>query len=408
MKGIYSRLIQRAQMDSEQQINLLNLGVSFWNQWRQSDRHIRPDLSLAIVVSKDLRGIDFSDSNLYDANFTGSNLSEANLSGANLQWADFTEADLTGANLNGAKLQNATMYRTRLTGASLNHADLTKANLVEARLSGADFSNATLTDANMTEADLMAADLSFAVLAGADLSAARLLYTRLEGADLRGCKVYGTAVWDVHLDDDTKQTNLIIDSESRLTVDELEVAQFIYLLLNRKKLRNVLDTLTSKAVLILGRFTPERKLILDAIADELRKHNLLPLIFDFDRPADRDFTETIKILAGLSLFVIADITNPKSSPLELQATVPDYQIPFVLIIQDGEEPFSMFRDLPGKYDWVLNPLKYSNIDNLLQGFKKAIIDRAWKKHCELHKKKVDKIEAQSIDDYLAQAGSQSE
>jgi len=53
-------------------------------------------------------------------------------------------------------------------------------------------------------------------------------------------------------------------------------------------------------------------------------------------------------------------------------------------------------------------LKYSNIDNLLQGFKKAIIDRAWTKHWELHKKKVDKIEAQSIDDYLALAGSQSE
>jgi hypothetical protein len=30
------------------------------------------------------------------------------------------------------------------------------------------------------------------------------------------------------------------------------------------------------------------------------------------------------ILAGLSCFVIADITNPRSAPLELQATVPNY------------------------------------------------------------------------------------
>ncbi len=33
----------------------------------------------------------------------------------------------------------------------------------------------------------------------------------------------------------------------------------------------MLSTITSKAVLILGRFSPERKAVLDAIADELRK-----------------------------------------------------------------------------------------------------------------------------------------
>ena len=43
-----------------------------------------------------------------------------------------------------------------------------------------------------------------------------------------------------------------------ITVDDLEVAQFIYLLLNRRKLRNVLTTLGEKAVLILGRFTERR------------------------------------------------------------------------------------------------------------------------------------------------------
>jgi hypothetical protein len=32
--------------------------------------------------------------------------------------------------------------------------------------------------------------------------------------------------------------------------------------------------------------------------------------------ATKDFTETIKMLAGMSLFVIAGISNPKSSPLE--------------------------------------------------------------------------------------------
>ena len=64
------------------------------------------------------------------------------------------------------------------------------------------------------------------------------------------------------------------------------------------------------------------------MADKLRTCNLLPIIFDFERCTNRDFTETIKILAGLSLFVIVDPTKPKSAPQEVTATVPDYQIPF--------------------------------------------------------------------------------
>ena len=96
----------------------------------------------------------------------------------------------------------------------------------------------------------------------------------------------------------------------------------------------------------------------------------------FERSKERDFTETIKILAGLLRFVIADITNPKSAPLELQATVPDYMIPFVPIIQEGEAPFSMFEDLKGKYSWVLDGLEYNSKDALLSVLDDAVIKPA--------------------------------
>ena len=90
-------------------------------------------------------------------------------------------------------------------------------------------------------------------------------------------------MWDIKVDDRTKQQNLIItdSDEPVITVDNIKVAQFIYLLLNNQEIRDVIDTITSKAVLILGRFSDERKPILDAIRDELRKHNYLPIMFDF-------------------------------------------------------------------------------------------------------------------------------
>ena len=52
------------------------------------------------------------------------------------------------------------------------------------------------------------------------------------------------------------------------------------------------------------------------------------MVFNFDKPETKDFTETVRLLANLSRFVIVDITNPRSTPLELQATVPDYMVPF--------------------------------------------------------------------------------
>jgi hypothetical protein len=64
-------------------------------------------------------------------------------------------------------------------------------------------------------------------------------------------------------------------------------------MLNNQKIREVIDTITSKAVLTLGRFTDERKAVLDAIREELRKRNYLPILFDFDLPARRNITETV-------------------------------------------------------------------------------------------------------------------
>src|SRR5439155_3710360 len=141
--------------------------------------------------------------------------------------------------------------------------------------------------------------------------------------NLTNCSIHGISAWNVQLKE-AIQSSLIITrpEESVITVDNLEVAQFIYLLLNNKKIREVIDTITSKVVLILGRFTPERKVILDALKNELRKKNYLPVVFDFEKSVARDFTETVRTLAHLSRFVIADITDAKSIPQELMIVDP--------------------------------------------------------------------------------------
>ena len=156
--------------------------------------------------------------------------------------------------------------------------------------------------------------------------------------------------------------------EPTVTVDNIEVAQFVYLLLHNEKIRDVIDTIGKKGVLLLGRFTEGRMVVLERLRDKLRDLGFLPMVFNFDKPETKNFTETVRLLCNLSHFVIVDITNPRSAPLELQATVPDYMVPFAPILQQGEEPFAMFVDLQNQYDWVLQPvIGYHSVDNSLRG-----------------------------------------
>jgi hypothetical protein len=236
-----------------------------------------------------------------------------------------------------------------------------------------------------------------ATLCGADLSSATLLDTDLRGADLTGCRIYGVSAWGVKLDS-SKQQNLIITWDGpEITVDNIEVAQFVYLLLRNQKIRDVIDTIGKKAVLLLGRFTEGRIEILERLRIKLRELGFVPMVFNFDKPQTKDFTETVRLLANLSHFVIVDITNPRSSPLELQAAVPDYMVPFVPILEKGQDPFARFVDLQNKYDWVLRPvIGYSSVDRLIEVLEEKIVRPAEAKFTELLARRTSQLRVENV------------
>ena len=221
----------------------------------------------------------------------------------------------------------------------------------------------------------------------------------IAAAVLTGCRIYGISAWGLKLSEKTEQESLIITAvgEPEITVDNIEVAQFVHLLLHNAKIRDVIDTIGKKGVLLLGRFTNGRLATLERLREELRKRDLLPMVFNFDKPETKDFTETVRLLAGLSHFVIADITNPRSAPLELQATVPECMIPFVPILEKGEEPFSMFRDLWIKHRArVLDPIRYPSVDRLIDVLDAEIVEPAKARFIELLAKKAEAMRIRDI------------
>jgi uncharacterized protein YjbI with pentapeptide repeats len=398
--------------DKEQQLATLHKGATVWNPWRREHPEIKINLSEADLHSSDLSEADLHSADLRRANLNNADLRGAELQGADLQGAYVRKANLDGANLESALLSSADLERAHLIGANLNDADLrganlndadlrgayliganlSKANLTIAKLTGADLRRALLRgailyQASLSRADLMGADLMGADLMGADLTAATCIQTDFTGATLTGCRVYGMSCWNVKLNS-TMQQDLCITSEYEpgVTVDNLNVAQFIYLMLNNAEIREVIDTITSKIVLILGRFTTERKVVLDALRDELRKHNYLPVVFDFEKPNGRTYTETVTLLARMARFIIADLTSPSSLPQELEAIVPTVIVPVRPIIELGHAPRAKYKDYR-PYPWVLPVHQYNSQDQLLASIQGTVIAPAEAKAEELRRRR---------------------
>ena len=313
------------------------------------------------------------------------------LSGRDLQGANFRLADLNGADLSHTNLQGAQFDDANLSDASLFHADLR---------------NARFVGTNLSRADLQWADMRGATFYHADLQYARLVDAQLDNASLEDCGVYGVAVWNLSLANawqsalhitpwdepmvnatDVTPVRVSFDHSdawnSSLTVDDIEVAQFLYMLLKNEKLRQIIDTIATKLVLILGRFTRERKKVLDTLRDMLREHGYFSVVFDFDRPASRTVAETVSTIAHMARFVVADLTDARSIPQELQAIVPNLtSVPVQPIILSGQLPYATFEHL-SRYPWVLPLVTYRDIPDAIAILQPKIIAPAEAKAKEI-------------------------
>jgi uncharacterized protein YjbI with pentapeptide repeats len=411
-------------MANPEHLKAIEQGADAWNEYRASNRVDVPDLSGADLREVDLSYAELDGADLRRAFLAGSmgsaQLMNANLAGAVFASASLVNANLDGANLTGASLMGAEMGDADLTGACLvnvkaafaqlhgaimpgadlrggdfHTANLFKADLREADLSDGDFREANFGQANLnwstihrallSGADFRGAFIRNASLVGSDLSGAILIRTQLEESDITSCRVYGIAAWNVRLWK-TTQADLVItsaDEDVVVTVDNLEIAQFIYLLMNNEKFRTVIDTITSKVVLILGRFSEERQGVIQAIRSEVRKRNYLPVVFDFDKPRTRDLTETVSTLAHLSRFIIADITDPRSVPQELMRIIPQLpSVPVQPLLLANTETWAMFESLR-RFPWVLEPHVYDDVPTLLKRIDNKVISPAESKVREL-------------------------
>ena len=312
-------------------------GAKAWNRWRHAHPHLQPMFA----------GVDFSQLGLLALDkfdFSYANFTQAVLKDAHLRGANFHQAILAGADLSGAQLQRANFCRADLYETTLSGANLTRANL----------------------------------------QGVQMVNNRLYGTTLKRCTVYGASAWDLKYDESASAAGdrvlikyKVRDKDQKLWVRGLDMAAFLYSTLNNKNISRIVGAAAKQWVLILGRFT-KRKKTLEAIRKALAKH-FIPIIFDFPKTAERDVIEQLIVMAGLSRFVVVEITDPRSAALELHAIVTTFGVPVFPVLRSESETFGMFSGL-SRFRWVNEPIRYRSRRGLVAKLEKLVIQPELKRH----------------------------
>ncbi len=139
-------------MANPEHLAVLKQGVKVWNEWRDQNPHISPDLEHANLKRADLNEADLRVANLDWANLSEARLNEADLVGAYLHGANLSEAYLNIANFMWAHLREADLTRAGLHRANFSRADLIRANLRYANLEQVHLSRARLENTIFSQA----------------------------------------------------------------------------------------------------------------------------------------------------------------------------------------------------------------------------------------------------------------
>ena len=176
-------------MADQEHLKILNQGADAWNDWRERDFYVTPQLRDIDFREIDIGQMDLSQADLSGANFSGKDLSNRDLMDTNLTGAKFN-----GANLSKARLVSANLYLGDLIGADLCLADLQAADFRYANLNKAKLQETYLGGTNFTGANLYEAGFDGALFNGTifgdnDLS----VVTGLESVNHNGPSIIGIA-----------------------------------------------------------------------------------------------------------------------------------------------------------------------------------------------------------------------
>ncbi|MGP1347359.1 MAG: pentapeptide repeat-containing protein [Phycisphaerales bacterium] len=296
---------------------------------------------------------------IVDAKFTGNN--------------SIINSYLQGSNLSGINGRGVCFRGTRFSHSDITHCRFSP--LVLEILSRYTISPGTAPQAEEKSVSIGRTDFSGCQINDCDLSYSNFTRADLSGADISDSRIYGANFTDI-VATGLRQRSLNISPEDEwpaVSVDNVHIASLMRLVLDNKELGQIIDSLGSKTVLLLSRFSDGFAPELQMMREVLAENDLVPLIFDFDPPARKSNLQTIKIMASIARFAIVNISDPRSVPFEIAAIEDIPKFPTQLIIREGEEPFGMLDGLYQDRPNIYPPIAYRSVDHLRELLNDTII-----------------------------------
>ncbi len=331
-------------MADKEHLEILGRGVDAWNQWRKANPEIRPDLSGAHLINRDLSRADFDGANLAGADLSKAQLSHATLHGANLESSTLILADLLGAVMNKANLSGASFFGAFLFGTRLKSANLRGSNLLGASLMGADLTAADLTGAHLMGTNFHEANLQNSIFKDSNLTAASLVGSRVQGTQFDQCNVHGISAWNLEGTPKLQRDLILTQRDNFLTVGSLELAQIINPILFSSRGFDYLQTISIRAGLVIGRFKASRKQICDAIRDQIEAGRWTPILAELESPGDRKSMDYLVKLTKMVGLVLLDLTGLKPFRTQLLSLkLQELSLPVVILREAKAEKLSEFE-----------------------------------------------------------------
>lgn len=323
-----------------------------WNDWKNS-------LNEKIIMFEE---INFSDVVTYTVD--NYNFIQVRFYGCQFKEVDFFSCDFRHGIFENCEF---TGPRSSLEECKFQEAEFRNTNFTDTDISKSDFSSCTFINCKFNKVNFYKTSLINAVF---------------NDCEIKDCEVFGANVWNITTTR-TEQKDLRIPfgigkrgeaRKEKITIDDLELANIVFLLSANENFTRLLSEFHSRFVLILGRFG-ENMPRLEAIKKRLREYDYSPIVFDFQSPNALDLIEVIVFLALVSKFIIADLSEPKSVPAELQSILSNIMIPVVPILHKDSSVYGTYS-YTNRYSWILPVLVFENITDLTNRFNKAIIKPA--------------------------------
>lgn len=202
--------------------NTLKKGSSIWNLWRNNNPQISPDLSDINFITEfpntnenynlpKFINYNFKNSNFRKVSLRNITFINCNFDDSYLHFSDLVDAYFESCSFNNVGMRVCKIGAATFSNCIFNNSDLSYSSAVEANFTGSTFNNSKLEQMS-------------------------LINCNFSESILTKCRIYGISSWDL-ITTNSKHSDLVITKEDQptITVDKLELAQFIYMIINRRQ-----------------------------------------------------------------------------------------------------------------------------------------------------------------------------